>query len=78
MKNVVSFNVEFYNVGKSRKNVVKLTVSKKNKKNLSNRIHGIQSFNYNSIIFTLLPMLRGICRRVLAKPQKFMKKIKRL
>ena len=30
--NVVIFNVEFYNVGKRRNNVVKMTSSKKNKK----------------------------------------------
>ena len=29
----VIFNVEFYNVGKRRNNVVKMTASKKNKKN---------------------------------------------
>ena len=31
--NVVIFNVEFYNVGKRRNNVVKMTASKKHKKN---------------------------------------------
>ena len=42
---VFIFNVEFHNVGKRRNNVVKMTISKKNnKKNISNRIHGIQSF----------------------------------
>ena len=71
--NVVILNVEFYNVGKRRSNVVKMTFSKKNKKKISNRIHGIQSFNYYFIIFALLPILRGICRRVLAKPRKFLK-----
>ena len=41
---------------------------------ISNKIHGIQSFNYYFIIFfTLLPMLRGICWRVLARPRKFFK-----
>ena len=48
--NVVIFNVEFYNVGKHLNNVVKMTISKKNK----NRIYGIQSFNYCVIIFILL------------------------
>ena len=72
--NVAIFNVEFYSVGKRQNNVVKMTISKKNKnKNISNRIHGIQNFNYFIIFFTLLPMLRGICRRVLAKPRKFLK-----
>ena len=43
---------------------------KRIKKN-SNRIHEIQSFNYYFLpFFTLLSMLRGICRRVLARPQK--------
>ena len=46
---------------------------KRTKKIVSNRIHGVQSFNSCFIIFTLLPMLRGICRRVLAKPRKFLK-----
>ena len=32
--NVVTFNVEFYNVGKRRNNVVKMTAFKKNKKKL--------------------------------------------
>ena len=42
---VFIFNVEFHNVGKRRNNVVKITISKKNnKKNISSRIHGIQSF----------------------------------
>ena len=72
--NVVIFNVEFYNVGKRWNNVVKMTISKRNKKNnILNRIHRIQSFNYYFIIFTLLPMLRGICRRVFDKAQKFLK-----
>ena len=69
---VVIFSFEFYNIGKRRNNVVKMTFSKKNKK-ISNRIQRIQSFNYYFIIFTLLSMLRGICRRILAKPRKFLK-----
>ena len=60
--NVVIFNVEFYNVGKRRNNVVKMTSSKKNKKNTrknsnrknSNRIPGIQNFSYHFIIFAKL------------------------
>ena len=45
---------------------------------ISNRIHGIQSFSYYFIIFfTLLPILRGICWRVLARPQKLFKDRKR-
>ena len=72
--NVVIFNVQFYNVGKSRNNVVKMTISKNNKTNISNRMHEIQSFNcYFIIFFTLLPMLRGIWRRVLTRPRKFFK-----
>ena len=35
-RNNVIFNVEFYNVGKRRNNVVKMTASKKNKKNTRN------------------------------------------
>ena len=47
---------------------------KKKQQIIPNRIHGIQSFNYYFIIFfTLLPMLRGICRRVRARPRKFFK-----
>ena len=47
---------------------------KKTKQIISNWIHGIESFNYYFIIFfTLLPLLRGICQRVLARPQKFFK-----
>ena len=72
--NVVIFNVEFHNVGKRPNNIAKMTISKKNKnKNISNKILGIQSFNYYFIIFTLLPILRGICQRVLAKSRKFLK-----
>ena len=64
--NAVIFNVEFHNVGKRWHNIVKMTISKKNKnKNISNKIHGIQSFNYYFIIFTLLPMLRGIVKEYL-------------
>ena len=69
----VTFNVEFNNVGKRQNNIVKMTIFKKNKTIILNRIHAIQSFNYYFIIFfTLLPMIRGICRRVLAKSQKFL------
>ena len=72
--NVVIFNVGFHNVGKRRNNVVKMSISKENKKKISNRILGVQSFNrYFIIFFTSLPMLREICRRVLAKPRKFLK-----
>ena len=73
--NVVIFSVEFHNVGKRQNNVVNMTIFKKNKnKNISNRIHEIQSFNYYFIIFfSLLPMLRRIYRRVLAKSRKFLK-----
>ena len=47
---------------------------KKQKKIISNRIHGNQRFNFHFIIFfTLLSMLRGIRRRVLEKPWKFFK-----
>ena len=71
--NVVIFNVEFYNVRKRRDNVVKITVSKKNKKKIiSNRIHGIQILNFYFLIFTFLPMLKGISR-IDAKPRKFLK-----
>ena len=45
--NFVIFSVEFHNVGKRQNNVVKMTISKKNnKKNISNRLHEIQSFNF--------------------------------
>ena len=64
-------NNVIFNFGKRRNNVVKMTISKRNKKN-SNKMHGIQSFDYYFIIFTLLPILR-VCRRVLAKPRKFLK-----
>ena len=47
---------------------------KRTKKIISNKIHGIESFNnYFITFFTLLTMLRGICRRVLARPRKFLK-----
>ena len=40
-------------------------------------MHEIESFNYYLIIFfTLLPMLRETCKRVLAKPQSSYKIIK--
>ena len=72
--NVVIFNVQFHNVGKRRNNVVKMAFLKITKQIISNKIYGIQSFNYYFIIFfTLLPMLRGICWRVLAGPWKFFK-----
>ena len=66
--NVLIFNVKFHNV-------VKMTISNKsNSKNISNRIRGIQSFNFYFItFFSLLPMLRRICLGVLAKPRKFLK-----
>ena len=70
--NVVIFNVEFHSVGKRRNNVVKMIFFKRTR--IFHGIHRIQSFNYHFIIFfSLLPMLRGICRRVLAKPRKFLK-----
>ena len=73
LNNIAIFNVEFHNVGKSRNNVVKMTILKRTKKK-SNRMHGIQSFNYYFIIFfTLLSLLRVICRRVLVKPRKILK-----
>ena len=69
--NVVLFNFEFYNIGQCGNNVVKMTISKKNKKNHFKLIHWIQSFNcYFIILFTLLPILRGIYWKILAKPQK--------
>ena len=47
---------------------------KTTKQIISNKMHGIQTFNYYFVIlFTLLPMLRGICWRVLARPRKFFK-----
>ena len=41
--NVAIFNVMFHKVGKRRSNVVKTTISKKNKKKIviSSRIHGV-------------------------------------
>ena len=68
----VFFNVEFYNVGQHGNNSVKIAISKKNeKKNHFKLIHWIQSFNcYFMIFFTLLPILRGICWRILAKTQE--------
>ena len=74
--NVVIFNIEFHNVGKNRKMLWKWMFPKrtKKKKDILNWIHGIQSFNYYFIIFfTLLPVLIGICRRVLVKPRKLLK-----
>ena len=68
--NVAIFNLEFYNVETT---LWKWPFLKRTTKNISHRIHGIQSFNYYFIIFILLPMLRGICRRVLEKPRKFLK-----
>ena len=51
---------------------------KRTKQIISNRIHGIRSFNYYFIIFfTLLPMLSWICRRVFARPRKFFKYFER-
>ena len=42
-----------------------------NNKNYFKLIHWIQSFNFCFIIlFSLLPILRGICWRILGKPQK--------
>ena len=44
---------------------------KEQKKIISNWIHWIQSFNCYFIIFFTLPLiLWGICKRILAKPQK--------
>ena len=68
--NVVLSNVDIYNVVLRGNNVVKMTISKKTKK--IKLIHWTQSFNrYFIILFTLLPILRGICWRIIAKPQKF-------
>ena len=77
--NFVIFQFEFHNVSKCRNNVEKVTISKKNKqKNVSNRIYGIQSFNYYFLIFfTLLLMLRGICRRVFTKPRKLLQDLEK-
>ena len=75
--NVVYFNIDMNNIGKHRNNVLKMTISKKNKNTnriQTNRIHTIQSFNYYFIFFfTFLPMLKGICQKVLAQPRKFSK-----
>ena len=70
-KKVVIFNVLFYNVETT---LWKWPYLKRTKQIISNRIHGIQSFNCYFIIFiTFLPMLRGICRSVLVRPWKFFK-----
>ena len=78
--NVAIFNVKFHNVGKRGNNVVKTSFSEKNKKiqiKSSNRMHEIESFNYYLIMFfTLLPMLGGTCKRVLAKPRSSYKIMK--
>ena len=51
---------------------------KRTKQIVSNRRHGIRSFNYYFVIFfTLLPMLSWICQRVLSSPQKFFKHYER-
>ena len=55
---VVILNVEFHNVVKRQNTIVKMTISKKNKQ--------------TKTFFTLLAMLKEICRRVLAKPRKFL------
>ena len=67
--NVVFFNLEFHNVGQRRNNVVKMTIPKKNKKKSFQNEY--TEFKV-SIIF-LLPMLREMCWRNLAKQQKFLK-----
>ena len=70
--NIVLFNFKFYNVCQRGSNVVKMTIYKKEqKKNHFKLIHLIQSFNCHFIIlFTLLPILRGKCWRILAKLKK--------
>ena len=66
--NVFLFNVEFHNVGQRGSYVVKMTISKRNKKIISTWIHCIYSFYcYFIIFFTLLPILRRIRWRILAK-----------
>ena len=55
---VVIFNVEFHNVVKRQNTIMKMTISKKNKQ--------------TKTFFTLLAILKEICRRVLAKPRKFL------
>ena len=61
VNNVVLFNVDFHNVGQRRNNVAKMTILKKNTKNISKWIHLIQSFNcYFIIFFTLLRILRKV------------------
>ena len=55
---VVILNVDMNNAGKRQNNVVKMSIFKKKKQIISNRIHEIRSFNYYfRIFFTLLPML---------------------
>ena len=71
--NVVLFNFEFYSVGQPGSTVVKIAISKKNDNNNKKSLqfnNWIRSFNcYFLISFTLLPILRRICWRILAKPQ---------
>ena len=71
---VVILNVDMNNAGKRQNNAVKMSIFKKKKQIISNRIHKIRTFNYYfRIFFTLLPIVSWICRRVLARPRKFFK-----
>ena len=73
--NVVIFVVDFHNVGQRRKNVVTITISKKILSLESKTKIIFLSFKEQAAlkIFILFPILRGICKRIFAEPQKFLK-----
>ena len=69
--NVVIFNVDFHNVGQRRNNVADMTIWKKNKPRFKNKIIFFSFKEYAELKIFLI--LRGICKRIFAEPQKFLK-----
>ena len=72
--NVVIFNIDFHNVGQRQNNVVNMTIWI-NKLSHESKTKFL-SFKENAgltIFLFFFPILRGICKRIFAKPQKFLK-----
>ena len=69
--NVVLFNFEFHNFSQRGNNVLKMTISERNRKKIiSDYIHWIRSFyRFFITFFTLHPTLRRLCWMIFAKLQ---------
>ena len=73
--NVVIFNVYFHNVGKRRNNVANMTIWKKYKPRFKNKIifSNFKEYVGLNIFLHFFPILREICKRTFAEPQKILK-----